>query len=145
MSLFTPSLWPATVRRPYLRLALGMVVGPVFIAAFLTLAAFLIAGMSSPTREETMAATWEAAIVFVSVVVVFTLTFGAIGVMILWSLAQRGPFVWALIGAVLGALAGVSFTFMAFGRVEFPVLVAFVLCGWAMFLLIRWVAGIRDA
>ena len=145
MSLFTRSLWPKSERRPYLRLLLALLISPVVIAGLLTLSAFLIAGMTEQTKEGTMETTRQAALTLSAVVGLFTVSFGLIGVTMLWALAQRGPLAWALAGALLGALGGVVFTMTSMGRIEGPVLIAFFMCGWAMFLMIRWIAGIRDA
>ena len=144
MSLFTRSLWPDSVRRPYLRLALGMVLAPVLIAGLLSVAAHLTNGASMATREAALAQTREAATVFSIYVLMFALSFGVLGVLRLWATGQRGAFSWMMMGAILGALAGVILGLTTLGEIEIGLLIVCSALSWAMFLTIRWIAGIRE-
>jgi len=115
----------------------------MIMAIALTGAAFLIAGMSEPTQEDVLKVTTEAGIAMISLNYAFTLTFGLLGVVGLWFLDQRGPLVWAIAGGLMGALAGVFFGTLFMGGVDRALLLAFGLGGWALFILIRWIGGIR--
>ncbi len=143
MTLFTRSLWPETVGRPYLRLATAMVMAPVALATVLTLLAFLVAGATEMTRERTIVVTLEAAVAFFVYLPAFTLSFGLAGVALLWSLGQREVLAWLAAGAGAGALAAAGLGLFAGGRIV-PVQVAVaVVLGLALFVLIRWIAGVR--
>ena len=143
MTLFTRSLWPERVGRPYLRLAMAMVMAPVALATVLTLFAYLIAGMTELTRADTIVVTLEAAVAFFFYLPAFTLTFGLAGVALLWSLGRRGVLHWLSAGAGAGALAAAGLGLLAGGRIV-PVQVAVaVALGLVLFVLIRWIAGVR--
>jgi len=143
MTLFTRSLWPETVGRPYLRLATAMVMAPVALATVLTLLAFLVAGATEMTRERTIVVTLEAAVAFFVYLPAFNLSFGLAGVALLWSLGQREVLAWLAAGAGAGALAAAGLGLFAGGRIV-PVQVAVaVVLGLALFVLIRWIAGVR--
>ena len=143
MTLFTRSLWPASVQAPYRRLAIAMIVSPLLLAALLSLGAFLIAGMSEPTRERVMSLTWDSAIALTAIMLVFTAIFGLLGVLVLWAAAQRGIVIWAVTGAILGAVAGTIFGFLAEIGPHKVILIGLAVIGWVEFLLIRKLAGIR--
>lgn len=143
-NIFTRSLWPETVKAPYQRLAIAFVLAPLIVALFFSVLAFLIAGMTEVTHEGTVRATADSAAAIFALVFGYTAVFGAIGMMILWSTAQRGPLAWALTGAVLGAIAAFFFGMVFVGELEQPVLLVFMLASWALFVLIRWIAGIRN-
>ena len=143
MLLFTRSLWPETVARPYLRLAMAMVAAPVALATALTLLAFLIAGSTELTRERTVAVTLEAAVAFFFYLIAFNLTGGLAGVALLWSMGQREVLAWLAAGAGAGAIAAAALGLVAGGRIV-PVQVAVaVVLGLTLFALIRWIAGVR--
>jgi hypothetical protein len=127
MTLFTRTLWPERVARPYLRLTGALIAAPLVLAAALTLLAFLIAGSTEFTRE----------------VPAFTLTFGLAGVALLWALGRRGVLAWLVAGAGAGLLVAVGHgLFSPDGIVPMQTAVAVVL-GLVLFLLIRWIAGVR--
>ncbi len=127
----------------YTRLAVAMVIAPMILAAILTAGAFLIAGMSESDRDTVMQVTRESGIAMAMLSYGFTLTFGIFGVVGLWFLEQRGPVVWAIAGGILGALAGMIFGVVFMGGFDRVLLLSFGLGGWALFILIRWIAGIR--
>jgi len=143
MTLFARSLWPARVRRPYLRLAGALIAAPLVLAAVLSLLAFLIAGSTEFTRAETLAVTNEAAVVFFVALPAFTLTFGLAGVALLWAMGRRGVLAWLGAGAGAGVLVATGHgVFAADGIAPIQITVAVVL-GLVLFLLIRWFAGVR--
>jgi hypothetical protein len=143
MTLFTRSLWPERVGRPYLRLAMAMAAAPVALATVLTLLAFLVAGSTEMTRTDTIEVTLEAAVAFFTYLPAFSVTFGLAGVALLWSLGRREAMAWLAAGAGAGALAAAALGLIAGGRIV-PVQVAVaVALGLAVFALIRWIAGIR--
>ena len=143
MTLFARSLWPQSVRRPYLRLAGAMIAAPLVLAAVLTLLAFLAAGSTETTRTETMEVTNDAAIWFFGGLPAFTLSFGMVGVAVLCALGQCKWWAWLLTGAVTGALAAAGLGLLTDrGIVPMHVLAVAVL-GLILFGLIRWIAGVR--
>ncbi|MCH8167794.1 MAG: hypothetical protein IIC03_07680 [Proteobacteria bacterium] len=143
MTLFTRSPWPDTVGHPYLRLAVAMVMAPVALATVLTLFAFLIAGATASTRENAVVATLEAAVAFFVYLPAFTLTFGLAGVALLWMLGRRGVLAWLMAGAGAGILVATGRGLLAEGGIV-PVQVAVaVALALVLFVLIRWIAGVR--
>ncbi len=143
MTLFTRSLWPEGAGRPYFRLAGALIAAPLVLAAALTLLAFLVAGSTELTRDGTLAVTNEAAVVFFVALPAFSLTFGLAGVALLWALRRRGALAWLSAGAGAGALAATGLgLFAGDGIVPVQVAVAVVL-GLLLFVLIRWIAGVR--
>ena len=143
MTLFSRSLWPDRVRRPYLRLAGALIAAPLVLAAGLTLLAFLVAGSTEPTREGTLAVTNQAAVVFFVALPAFSLTFGLAGVALLWSLGRRGVLAWLATGAGTGMLVAAGHgLFNGEGVVPVQMAVAVAL-GTALLALIRWIAGVR--
>ena len=145
MTLFTRSLWPERIRRPYLRLAGALIAAPVVLASVMTLLAFLIAGSTEATEDATLAMTNEAAVVFFITLPAFTLTFGLAGVGLLWSLARRGVTAWLITGAGAGALVATGHgLFVEGGIIPIQMAVAVVL-GLGLFTLIRWIAGVRSS
>jgi len=143
MTLLTRSLWPETVRRPYLRLAAAMVAAPLLLAAVLTLLAFLLAGSTEPDRAATLAVTRHAAMVFFAVLPGFTLTFGLAGVALLWALARRGLLAWLATGAGAGAGAAAGQGLLVTGGIGVVQAAVAVGLGLVIFALIRWIAGVR--
>lgn len=137
------TFWPDGEGRGVARLIRAFVLSPLIIGGLVTLAAFLIAGMSEPTHEGVMELTLNTAATLVPAMFVFMLTFGAIGVFGLWYLGQRGLFAWAVCGALMGAVASLLFGELLMGGVERPLLITAGVGGWIMFLLFRWIAVIR--
>jgi hypothetical protein len=143
MTLFARSLWPETVRRPYLRLAAAVVAAPLLLMAVLSLLAFVVAGSSEATREGTMEVTVAAARMFAIVLPAFTLTFGLGGVALNWLMGWRGVLAWLATGAGAGALAAVVGLLGRGGDVAVPRVLIAAVVGAVIFFLIRWIAGIR--
>lgn len=144
MTLFTRSLWPSSVRTPYLRLFIALILAPGLIAVVLALLAFLIAGVSESNQEDTLGYTFSIAPILALIPYGFTFSFGLVGIAILWATAQRGLLVWALAGGLLGALAGMLLGFSMDGGPNSVVLIAGAVHGWVLFTLIRRFAGIRS-
>jgi hypothetical protein len=143
MTLFTRSLWPERVRRPYLRLAGALIAAPLVLVAVLTLLAFVVAGSTETTRAGTLAVTNEAAVGFFVYLSAFTLTVGLAGVALLWRFGRRGALAWLSAGAGGGALAAAGLGLSSgAGFVPVQMAVAAVL-GLVLFVLIRWIAGVR--
>ncbi len=143
MTLFTRSLWPERVRRPYLRLAAAVAAAPLLLAGLLTGIAYLIAGMSVATGQAVAQRTSDAASAFFTFLPGFTLTFGLVGIALLWSRALRGKLAWALGGAATGLVASLVIGLVGSeGASPVQAAVAAVL-GALIFLLIRWLAGVR--
>jgi hypothetical protein len=143
MTLFTRSLWPERVHRPFLRLAGALIAAPLMLAAVLTLLAFLIAGSTEFTRAGTLAVTNEAAVVFFVALPAFTLTFGLAGVALLWALGRRGVLAWLAAGAGAGVLVAVGHGLLAADGIAPIQMTVAVVLGLVLFLLIRWIAGVR--
>jgi hypothetical protein len=143
MSLFTPSLWPERVTRPYARLALGIVLAPAILVLLGAAIAFVIAGASEATAIGTRAVTMDATLSLTAALVVLTVIAVLPGIALLWALAKRGVLAWGLAGLAFGAAASAAMSLGQRGVVE-PF---FVGVGTALtlllFLLIRGIAGIR--
>lgn len=143
MALFAvSSLWPARPDLPLARLILALIGAPLITAAIISAVAFLIAGMSEQTSAGVIQVTVEAAIALSALVYGFTLSFGLVGIAILWALSLRGRLAWSLMGAGLGAFAGAVFSGIAMQGFHSTVMIAFAIAGWAVFMLIRWIARI---
>lgn len=143
MSFRDKSIWPPEVTSPHRRLLIGIFVAPLIIAGILTGATFLIAGMSEPDQESVMAVTMEAGVSLLVLTYVYALSLGMVGILVLWWLEQRGAITWAIAGALTGALAGLAFGELFMGGVDRALLLAFGLAGWAFFIIVRWIAGVR--
>lgn len=126
------------------RFGMAYVLAPLSVGAVITFVAFLIAGMSEATTSGVISVTINAAITMIPAMLLFMLSFGAVGVVSMWYLGQRGVLSWAVCGALMGTLAALLVGEFLMDRVERPLLIASGLGGWAMFLLFRWFAGIRD-
>ena len=143
MMLFSRSLWPDRVLRPYLRMAGALIAAPLVLAAGLTLLAFLVAGSTEPTREGTLAVTNQAAVVFFVALPAFSLTFGLAGVALLWSLGRRGVLAWLATGAGAGMLVAAGHGLLNGEGVASVQMAVAVALGMVLFALIRWIAGVR--
>jgi len=143
MSLFTRSLWPERVSRPYLRLALAMLLAPAILALAGTAISFAIAGFSETTRTGVMAVTTDAGIVLGVFAALLTILAGLPGVATLWALGKRGVIAWAAAGAAFGAVAAVILGLLQQGRTApLGIAVGAIFCC-LMFLLVRALAGVR--
>ncbi|MEM7686876.1 MAG: hypothetical protein AAF293_18740 [Pseudomonadota bacterium] len=134
--------WPDGDPRRW-RFALAFLLAPLILGGVVVLVAFMIAGMSEATREGAVSVTVEAALTLVPMLVAFMLTFGAAGVAILWWLGQRGVIAWVVCGALCGVISSLLLGELLLDRVERPMLIAAAVGGWILFLLFRWIAGIR--
>jgi hypothetical protein len=143
MMLFSRSLWPDRVLRPYLRMAGALIAAPLVLAAGLTLLAFLVAGSTEPTREGTLAVTNQAAVVFFVALPAFSLTFGLAGVALLWSLGRRGVLAWLATGAGAGMLVAAGHGLLNGEGVASVQMAVAVALGMVLFALIRWISGVR--
>src|SRR5690625_1593644 len=140
--LAASSLWPEERRVPLLQLALALIGAPLIVACIISLIAFLSAGMSEQSGAGVMQVTVEAAVALSALVYAFSLTFGLIGIAILWAFSLHGRLAWALMGGGTGAIAGALFARLAMQGFHAMVAIAFAIAGWAIFMLIRWIARI---
>lgn len=143
MSPLTRTFWPDAQVLPVRRLVMAFIFAPLAVGLVVVLMAFLIAGMSEPTSAGVLRVTLNATAALVPMLFVFMLTFGVLGILVLWILSQRGILAWAVCGALMGALASLLMGEFLMGGVERPFLIASAIGGWTMLLLFRWIAGIR--
>lgn len=144
MTLFTRCLWPESVRAPYRRLAVAIVASPAILSVILSLIAIVMAGISEQSVREAMIAGVDSAITLTTVVFAYTLTFGILGIVLLWSLVQRSSITWASAGLVAGALGGFLLSEIAMDRGGRALVIFAAVTSVALFLLIRAIAGIQD-
>lgn len=95
--------------------------------------------------ESVLKATIDSTIAILFVVIGFTFTFGLASIMGLWALDQSGLLTWLLTGVLVGAIAGILFGELALSGIERGALVIFAIMGGTLMVLIRAIAGIRDA
>lgn len=143
MSMHASKLWPGAEVVPFRSLLLAFLFAPLIVGGIVVLMAFLIAGMSEPSSAGVLAVTLNAAAALVPVMFAYMFTFGALGVLILWLLAQRGVMSWAVCGALTGLVASLVISELMSGPGGRPLLIASAIAGWTVFLLFRWIAGIR--
>jgi len=144
MALFTRSLWPTSVRVPYMRLVVALFVSPLLVTALLTLIAFVLSAISEQTTDAAIAATIDSVVTFGLLVAIFAASFGLPGVALLWSLSQRGMLAWMSTGLLFGAVAGSLFgALMGKGLALGPVVIS-TIAGVIFFALVRLIAGIYD-
>ena len=144
MALFTRSLWPPQVTRPYLRLVAGMVCAPLIIGFILTLGVFFLAGSTEQTRDDVIAETIEAGVALTALSMIVTLTLGVLAIGILWALEQPGIFAWLVAGAVVGGLSALIFGQLLMNDTGYGLLAVFIGAGMVLFVIIRAIAGIQD-
>lgn len=144
MSIFDRNLWADSVRHPYRRLAIGLIGAPVFWGIVGSMFAYVVGSMSRPTAAETGERTVDVILVIFGGLFVFTFTLGLLGVLILWAAKLRSSVAWAGLGGVMGAVVAAINVVFVQGVLDQTLLIVFVVIGWAMFLTIRWFAGIKD-
>lgn len=131
-------LWPVSARHPWRRLALAMLSAPALLAAFLVL---LVLSLAAPS--EGLSEVGPMAQGFVFSLLLFSLTLGLAGVAALWAMAQRGVLAWGATGGLLGLVFGTAHGVVTARLVRETDMVLAALIGIALFLLIRWLAGVR--
>ena len=142
MSGIASRLWPETVTQPYLRLAAALIAAPLIATAVVAALAFLIAGMSEPTRVGVIAVTEDAAIAYFSFAAIFMVVAVLPALALLWWLGARRTILWLGAGLVFGAVGGVGLA--ALGGPEIAIsAVMGTTSGGALLLLVRGIAGIR--
>jgi hypothetical protein len=145
MPLFpTSALWPDRDRPPLLRLGLALISAPAVMTMLLGIGAFLVAGMTQLTSDGVLRATLRSTVALGALAFLFTFTFGLVGVALLWATGRRRLLAWAVMGAGAGALAGALFGALAMDGVRGAIVAAFALSGWAILVMIRGLAGVRD-
>ncbi|MEL6268037.1 MAG: hypothetical protein AAFR52_20780 [Pseudomonadota bacterium] len=100
---FRDRLWPPGVRLPFLRLTAGLVVAPLAASAVVAVAAYVIAGMTEPTRILVMAVTEDATIAFAGVALVLMVIVVIPCILLFGLLGWRSALVWSLTGLIAGA------------------------------------------
>lgn len=144
MSVFSRSLWPDSVKRPYVRLGIGLLLAPALIASLLTGLAFLLAGTAEKDAAAVATVTTDAAVAFFILVYGFAMTFGLAGILGLWALMQRGLLAWTVCGIVVGGGAGLLFSTLFIGDISRPILFVFMLGGGLLMILVRALAGVQE-
>lgn len=134
--------WPEETRHPILRLTIALIAAPALLGAIITMIAFLFAGLSAATRAGALASTSEAALEIFSYLLVSMPTIGLIGIGCLWALRLRSALAWTVTGALGGAVVAVLQAIADGSAVDRMTVLVFALVGWALFLMIRWIAGI---
>lgn len=146
MALFPAAhLWPEQHRTPVLRLIAALALAPAVVAGLLSALAFIVAGMTEPTLAGVLRVTLETSVALSLLSFAFTLTFGLAGVGLLWRLGRRGRPAWALTGGAAGLVAGLLFGAFVPATGHDAVALAFGLAGLTIFLLVRRMAGVRNA
>lgn len=134
--------WPEGTRAPVARLAAGLLLAPLILAALTTALAFGVAGSALPDALSVRAATWNAGLAAFSALPAFSLSFGLAVMLLLWTLRKRGALAFSLAGALAGALFA-AFTAAAFAAPLPPAApVVLAVLGAANLLLARWIAGV---
>lgn len=145
MTLFKPTLWPDSQRVPVRRLLIALLATPLAVSLLMALFVFLIAGMTESRQQDVLAVTIESTLSLSALVYLFTATFGVAGFALLWAFGLAGPLIWAGLGGLLGAVAGLLFSLVVEGLPVRVSLVAGAVVGWVIFVLLRWFAGVRNA
>jgi hypothetical protein len=143
MEIFGRDWWPAEARAPRLRLAAGLILSPLLLAALATGLAFVVAGSALTDGEAVRTATTRAGFAAFAGLPVFSLTAGLAALLALWAARRRGAWEFALAGAVAGPFFAVL-TALAFGApLTGPGLAIMAVIGAVHMLIVRRIAGIR--
>lgn len=145
MVFFSRSLWPESIRNPYLRLCIALILAPVLVAALLTLVAFLLAGSTAPNADEVLKITLDSGIAIIFLIGGFTLIGAIPCILVLWFLEQTGIVIWLTMGVIAGAGTGIAFAEIAMNGIDRGFLVISVMVGGVLLMMIRAIAGIRSA
>ncbi len=135
---------PNDAKPGWTRLALAIVIAPLVLAAVLTLAAYVIAGIAELGRAGVLARTREAGAAFFLFLPLFSVTVGLIGVLALRRLEWRGGISWLVAGAFLGALSAAGLGLVGGQGIVDSHVAIFAVLGLCLFALIRLIAGIRS-
>lgn len=139
------SLWPAGTARTWRRLVVAVVGAPLALSFGLTLLVLLSAGATEPSPRAVLAQAASAAMVFWQALIVFSLTFGSVGGVLLVALAQRGVLAWIVVGTLLGVLFAMAHGILTADAFRDIDLVLGAALGALHFMLIRGIAGVRQA
>ena len=132
----------ANSRSSWSRLLRALVNAPVVIAFMLTALVMVLASSTGSDLWGIFQQTGDAAIVFTTALIIFSLTFGVIGVALLVAAGQRGVLAWASTGVLMGVVAAMVHGLIIDGVVVGSNMAAAALLSGVMFLLIRFFAGI---
>lgn len=114
------------------------------MTAVLTTLAFFVAGSTARDGATVLDVTFNSAIAIGFLMAGFTLTFGLLGILVLWATGQTGIISWFMTGIIIGALAGILFGELAMTGIERGFLVVSASVGGGLMPLIRLIAGIRS-
>lgn len=136
--------WPEGTRRPYARLAAGLILSPAVIAALATAVAYAVAGSALPDAASVHAFAQQAAAAALLAFLAFMATFGLGTIALLWAGRRRGALAFAAGGGIAGILfAGLTaLLFSAPLNLAQPLILGGM--GALSLLVVRWIAGIRE-
>ncbi|MDH3668873.1 MAG: hypothetical protein OEN23_18275 [Paracoccaceae bacterium] len=134
---------PNGTKPGWTRLALAIVIAPLVLAAVLTLAAYVIAGIAELGRAGALERTREAGAAFFLFLPLFSVTVGLAGVLALRRLGWHGGLAWLVSGAILGALSAAGLGLIGAQGLVGTHVAIFAVLGLCLFALIRQIAGIR--
>lgn len=145
LNKLTRDYWPETVSSPVIRTILSILGGPILIApvaCLIVLLADLMTG-SSFSAASARALGFLPEMLLVSLL--FTVTLGSVGFLLLWALRKRGRWAFASTGAAIGLIGALGAPLVSGSNSDFLIVlvVIFVLYFAAIMLAVRWIAGIR--
>lgn len=143
MRPLTRDYWPEGVRNPYLRMTLGLLLGPVLtiglIGGALWLADRMIKGESALSWPE-LSPLIYALLIYAYIVMS---TIGLAAILLLWTLRARSWWVFAMTGAATGLVAALAYGLLTRQSTAIAPLMIVSLIGVLMFLCYRALAGVR--
>ncbi len=127
-----------------MRLAAGLALAPVAIAALATAVAYGVAGSALPDAASVHAFAQQAATASLAAFMAFMATFGLATVALLWAGRRRTATSFALAGGAAGIFfAGLTAALFA-ARLNLAQPLILGGMGALSLLIVRWIAGIRD-
>lgn len=138
----TPEFWPDDVERPYLRLALAVVLAPALLAVAAGLAAAGVYHATMPVGDDPWLRSTIAGEAIATLFLVLGALAGGVATPALWALRLRGPGAWALTGAAAGAMVAAGF-WASGGDVSVAAAAVLISLGALTTLSIRALAGVR--
>lgn len=136
-------LWPDAEVTPVRKLVTAFVLAPLLMTILLAVGSALVAGMSTGARTDLVTVLANSFMSLGLVIFVFALTLGIVGVLILGAAGLRGVLPWAATGGLMGAVAAAIYGFITNSGDLQIMLLAFGLMGWVLFLMLRWLAGVK--
>lgn len=136
-------LWPATEPAPMRKLIKALIVAPLLLSLLLAVGAVMVSGMAAGGRSDTISVLLGTAVSLAGLVFLFTLTFGVVGIVVLGKAGLRGALPWAGMGGLMGALAGALYGLVSDTATMQVIVLAVSVLGWVLFILLRWLAGVK--